>query len=68
VRESAKFSVVMFWPNTTSSGVQPRNAAAAIRAFDTSASLRTLASNAPPRFAFDSRRYAAIASITASGV
>ena len=46
----------------------PRNLAAASRAFATSASLRTLASNAPPRFAFDSRRYAAIASITESGV
>src|SRR6266516_4615937 len=66
-RESAKFSVVMFAPNATSSAPQPRNPAATRRASPTRRSLRTLVSNGPPRFAFDPRRYAAIASTTSSG-
>src|SRR2546423_9592418 len=66
-RESAKLSVVMFAPNTTSSTLQPRNPAATRRAWPTRRSLRTLVSNGPPRLAFDSRRYPAIASITSSG-
>ena len=55
-RVSAKLSVVMFWPKIVSSARQPRNAAAVACACSTSSSLRRLAANAPPRFAFDSRR------------
>ena len=57
-RVSAKLSVVMFWPKIVSSGRQPRKRAAVACACSTSSSLRRLAANAPPRFAFDSRRYA----------
>src|SRR5215211_6577364 len=66
-RVSAKLRVVMFGPKPTSSAVQPRKAAVARRASVTSESLRTLVSNAPPRFALSSRRYLAIAWITSSG-
>ena len=62
-----KFSVVMFAPKIVSCGPQPRNAAAAWRAWPISSSLWRLLANAPPRFAFDVRRYAEIASITESG-
>src|SRR5579864_2222927 len=67
VRESAKLSVVMFAPKIASSGSHQRNDAALSRACVTSASLRRLLPKCPPRFAFDSRRYAAIASTTESG-
>ena len=56
VRVRAKLSVVMFWPKPTSSASQPRNRAAVWWAVTISASLRTLVSNGPPRFALDSRR------------
>ena len=62
-----KFNVVMFAPNNASAGSQPRNDAAVRRACSSSASLRRLLPKAPPRFAFDSRRYAEIASMTESG-
>ena len=64
---SAKFSVVMFAPKTTSSGVQPRKPAPTRRDSSTSASVRRLVSYGPLTFAFDSRRYVAIASMTSSG-
>ena len=57
----------MLAPNVVSPGSHPRNAAAVSRASATSASLRRLLPNGPPRFAFDSRRYPEIASITESG-
>ena len=56
VRVSAKFSVVMFGPNADLRGLAPRKRAAVSCAAATSASLRRLVSNGPPRFAFDSRR------------
>ena len=55
-RVSAKLSVVMFAPKIVSSGRQPRKRAAVAWACSTSASLRRLVANFPPRFAFDSRR------------
>ena len=57
----------MFWPKIVSPARQPRKRAAVACARSTSSSLRRLAANAPPRFAFDSRRYVAIASITERG-
>ena len=56
VRESAKFSVVMFGPKTISSCEQPRNRAALARASSNSTSVRRLVSYGPLTFAFDSRR------------
>src|SRR5712691_1322313 len=67
VRVSAKFSVVMFCPNTTSSASQPRKPAAASLPCATTASVRRLVSYGPPTFAFDSRKYAETASMTESG-
>jgi hypothetical protein len=45
----------MFAPKNASSGSQRRNAPAVSRACATSASLRRLFPNGPPRFAFDPR-------------
>jgi hypothetical protein len=56
VRESAKFSVVMFAPNATSSIVALRKRAAVVRARSMSASERREVSNAPPRFALSLRK------------
>jgi len=56
VRVSVKFSVVMLGPKLVSSGEQPRNDAAASRAFAIKASVARLLPKAPPEFAFDSRR------------
>jgi hypothetical protein len=64
---SAKLSVVMFAPKATSSGEQPRNRPAVARDSSTRASVRRLDSYGPLTFAFDSRRYVEIASITSSG-
>ena len=52
VRESAKLSVVMFAPKTTSSAVAPRSSAAAERAEATTRSLARDVGKAPPRLAF----------------
>ena len=57
----------MLAPNTTSSTLAPRNLAAVARALAISASVARDVANAPPLFAFDSRRYDAMASMTASG-
>ena len=66
-RESAKLSVVMLAPNATSPALAPRKRAATSCDSATRASDRSDVANGPPRFAFDSRRYDAIASITESG-
>src|SRR5262249_8207497 len=66
-RERAKFSVVMLAPKTTSSAEQPRKPAPARRASATRASVCLEVSKSQPTFAFDSRRYVAIAAITSSG-
>jgi hypothetical protein len=57
----------MLGPKDTSSVVQPRNDAAFSRERATSSSVRRLVSYGAPTFAFVSRRYDAIASITSSG-
>src|SRR5919198_5996891 len=67
VRVSVKLSVVMFAPKIVSSGEQRRNSAATRRDCVTSASVRRLVSYGPLTFAFDSRRYREIASMTESG-
>ena len=56
VRESAKFSVVMFCPNATSSAVAFRKPAAVARAAATSASVAREVAKSPPRLAFEPRR------------
>ena len=56
VRLSAKLSVVMFAPKTTSSGEQPRNAPPARRDSSTSSSVRRLVEYGPLTFAFEVRR------------
>ena len=66
-RVSAKFSVVMLAPKATSSWSQPRKSAAASLALVTSASVARLVAKAPPEFAFASRKWAEIASMTSSG-
>ena len=55
VRESAKFSVVMFGPKTVSSAAQPRKRPAVSRARASSASVRRLVSYGPLVFAFEVR-------------
>jgi hypothetical protein len=57
----------MLGPNATSSLLHPRNSAARSRACTISASVRREVSYGAPVFAFDSRKYPAIASITSSG-
>ena len=57
----------MLGPKATSPGSQPRNAPARSCAVATSSSVRRDVSYGAPMFAFDSRRYRAIASITSSG-
>ena len=57
----------MLGPKIVSPGAQPRNAAARSWARSTSSSVRLEVSYGAPMFAFESRRYAAIASITSSG-
>ena len=56
VRLSAKLSVVMFAPKTTSSGEQPRNSPPARRDSSTSSSVRRLVEYGPLTFAFEVRR------------
>ena len=67
VRESMKFSEVMFGPKITSWGSQPRNAAAFASASVTIAPTRRLVSYAAPMFALASRSVRATASPTESG-
>jgi len=55
VRESAKFSVVMFAPKIVSSGAQRRKSAAVRRDCETSASVRRLVSYGPLTLALESR-------------
>ena len=55
-RVRAKLSVVMFAPNTTSSGEQPSQLEPVRRALATSASVARLVEYSPPTFAFASRR------------
>ena len=57
----------MFGPNATSSTLAFRNSAAVSRDRATSASVRRDVPYGAPMFAFDSRRYSEIASITESG-
>jgi hypothetical protein len=66
-RERAKLSVVILAPNATSSTVAFRKRAAVPCARSSNSSVARDVENGPPAFAFASRRYAAIASITASG-
>ncbi len=57
----------MLGPNATSSALQRRKSAARSRACSISSTVRREVSKEPPTFAFDSRRYAEIASMTSSG-
>ncbi len=67
VRDSMKFSEVMFGPKITSWGSQPRKRAALASAWATIAATRRLVSYGAPMFALASRRQRAIASPTLSG-
>jgi hypothetical protein len=56
VRVSMKLSVVMFCPNTTSSGAHDSSSAAASRESASTASVCRLVAKKPPAFAFAWRR------------
>ena len=57
----------MLAPKAISSGSAPTSSAAASCASTSSASVSREVAKAPPAFAFERSRYAAIASITAAG-
>src|SRR5499427_4540070 len=67
VRDSAKFSEVMFVPKITSWGAQPRKRDALTSASSRIAPTRRLVAYPAPRFALASRSARAIASPTSSG-
>ena len=64
---SRKFSVVMFAPKAMPSGSPPVKSARAARPLSITSTAAAEVAKAPPRFAFDSRRQASIASSTCWG-